>query len=72
MPNGNNSISITLINTDGGESTKTVKDGTKVSEVIPKGCAAILNGNEVRSGRDPELRGNDRVIIVRRAYKNGA
>lgn len=71
MPNGNGRISLTIVNADGGESTKTVKDGTKVSEVIPKGCAAILNGNEVRPGRDPELRAEDRVIIVRRAYKNG-
>lgn len=72
MPNGNNQISVVIIDPDGTESNKNVKDGTKVSEVVGKGMAAILNGNEVRAGRDPELRGGDRVIVLRRAYKNGA
>ena len=70
MPNGN--ISVTIVDPDGNEKVKTVKDGTKLSEVVGKGKAAILNGNEVRSDRDPELRGNDRVIVLRRAYKNGS
>ena len=69
MPNGK--ICFTVINEDGNESSKEVTDGTKVSTVIGKGKACILNGREVRAGRDPELREGDRIIIVRRSYKNG-
>jgi malate/lactate dehydrogenase len=71
MPNGNGKISITVIDQDGHESAKTVKDSTKVSEVAGKDVVVLLNGQEQRPGRDRELRANDRVQILRRSYKNG-
>lgn len=69
MPNG--TISFTLIDEDGQEAVKTCPDGTKSSKYVGKGKACILQGREVRAGRDPELREGDRLIIVRRSYKNG-
>ncbi len=72
MPNGNGTISITLINEDGRETIKNIKDGTKVSQVVGKDKIALLNGLEQKAGRDRELRANDRVQILRRSYKNGS
>jgi hypothetical protein len=71
MPNGNGTISITLINEDGRETVKSISDGTKVSQVVGKDKIALLNGLEQKAGRDRELRPNDRVQVLRRSYKNG-
>lgn len=65
--NGSRQITITLVDSSGTEKSKTVKDGDKVSTVVPNGHIAIVNGQQVQ--RDMELRANDRVEVVRKSGK---
>lgn len=65
MANGD--FTITVVDEDGIETTRTVDVGAKISSIVPSGRSAILNG--VRTTRDNELRANDRVEYMRKSGK---
>ncbi len=68
MANGKK-ITITFVNSDRVETTRDVKEGDRISSLVPSNQTAILNGLE--SHRDAELRANDRVEAIPKSVKAG-
>lgn len=77
MPRMNGKIKVKVENTDGSETEKTFKGGTKISEVIPSGTTAVLTpkGGTAQQAdpnvRDVELRDGDFIQLVRKSAKAG-
>jgi len=64
-----NTITVRVVDVNGGESSKEIALGTRLSALVPSDMTANVNGQPV--ARDMELRAGDVVEIVRKSGKLG-